>query len=314
MQVWPRKRAKRQYARVRGWNEKEKGLLAFPAYKAGMTHVMATDARKNSQSKGETISLPSTILDCPPIKLYSVRLYKEDAYGAKAVGEIVVGKDKHLFRKVFTKKTDEEKLKDVKPAEYSDIRVTIMTQPGKTGIGKKKPEIFEAAIGGTNEEKLAWINDHLNKEITINEVFKEGEYADAHAITRGKGFQGPVKRFGIGLKPHKSEKGRRAPGSLGSWSAQQHSLYRVAHAGQTGYHQRVQYNNQIIRIGDKPEEVNPKGGFINFGTVRNQYAIVKGSLQGPKKRMITLTKAVRLYDNQVTPTVETVSLESKQGR
>ena len=42
-------------------------------------------------------------------------------------------------------------------------------------------------------------------------VVKEGDYIDLRAITKGKGYQGPVKRFGIGLKSHKSEKGRRAP-------------------------------------------------------------------------------------------------------
>lgn len=316
MGVWPRKRAKRSYARVRGWttDKNVKGLLAFPAYKAGMTHVMATDTGKNSKTKGETLSIPSTILECPPIKLYSIRLYTEDACGLKVAKEFVVGKDKHLFRKLFTKKTHD--FPEIKPEEYADIAVTIMTQPSKTAIGKKKPEIFESKLGGSNEEKLAWIKEHINKEIAIVEVFAEGEYVDSHAITKGKGFQGAVKRFGIGLKNHKSEKARRTPGSLGGWSGQQHFMYRIAHAGQMGFHQRTQYNNQILKIGENPAEVNPKGGFLNFGEVKSSYIIMKGSLQGAKKRMITLTKATRLYDKskKSLPTIEAISLESKQRR
>jgi len=316
MAVWPRKRAKRAYARVRSWNTNEQGLLAFPAYKAGMTHVMAVDTRKASPTKGETLSVPVTILECPPIKIYSVRCYTEDSYGKKVKAEIVIGKDKHLFRKLLTKKTDDAKLNEIDPKQFTDITVTLLTQPSKTGIGKKKPEILEAGIGGTVEEKLAWVKEHVGKEIVVGEVFKEGEYVDCHGITTGRGFQGPVKRFGIGLKPHKSEKGRRAPGSLGGWSGQQHFMYRVAHAGQTGYHQRVQYNNQILKLGDKPEEVTPKGGLLRYGVVKNEYALVKGSLQGPKKRMLTLTKAIRLYpkSKQSLPTVEAISLESQQGR
>jgi large subunit ribosomal protein L3 len=316
MQVWPRKRAKRQYARIRSWSTKEKGLLAFPAYKAGMTHVMAVDTRKNAQTKGETISIPTTILECPPIKIYSIRFYKEDAYGRKVVKEVVVGKDKHLFRKVFTQKTNEAVLKELDVKTFVDVTVTLLTQPGKTGIGKKKPEIFEAGLGGSVEEKFAWAQEHAGKDIAVAEIFKEGEYVDSHAITIGRGFQGPVKRFGIGLKPHKSEKGRRAPGSLGGWSAQQHFMYRVAHAGQTGYHQRTQYNNQVLKIGEKPQDVTPNGGFLHYGVLHNPYILIKGSLQGPKKRMITLTKAIRLYDRSKhsLPTIETISLESKQGR
>ncbi len=311
MGVWPRKRAKRSYARVRGWttDEKAKGLLAFPAYKAGMTHVMAIDTRKTNITKGESISLPTTVLEATPIKLYSVRLYTEDAYGEHVAKEIVVGKDKQLWRKLFTKKTDEAGLKGIKPEEFSDITVTILTQPGKTGIGKKKPEIFESRLGGTNEEKLRWVEEHLNKEIRVGEVFQEGDYVDSHAITKGKGFQGAVKRFGIGLTHHKSEKGRRTPGSLGGWSGQQHFMYRIAHAGQTGYHQRTQYNNIIFKMGEDPAEVNPKAGFKRYGLVKNDFLLVNGSIQGPAKRMITLTKAVRLYDKRKKPlpTIELVA-------
>ncbi|MBR9692375.1 50S ribosomal protein L3 [Candidatus Woesearchaeota archaeon] len=311
MGVWPRKRAKRSTARVRGWttDKKVKGLLAFPVYKAGMTHVMTIDTRKNNPTKGETLTLPSTVLECPPIKLYSVRFYKQDSYGSKVVKEFVVGKDKHLFRRLFTKKTTEAGLKDIKPEEYSDITVTVMTQPSKTGIGKKKPEIVESKIGGSTEEQLAWVNEHVGKEIRVNEVFQEGEYVDSHAITKGKGFQGSVRRFGIGLKASKSEKGRRTPGSLGGWTSQQHVMYRVAHAGQTGYHQRTQYNNIILKYGEDPKEVNPSAGFKHFGLVKNDYLLIQGSLQGAAKRMITLTKAVRLYDvrKKPLPTVELVA-------
>ncbi len=314
MGVWPRKRAKKQTARVRSWNVKEQGLLAFPAYKARMTRVIATDTGKNSQTKGETIVIPATVLECPPVKIYSVRGYTKDAYGEKAAAEVVVGKDKHLWRALVTKKTDEEALKQFDPKKFSRITVVLLTQPSKTGIGQKKPQIFEAGVGGSNEQALAWINDHVGKEIAVTDVFKEGDYADAHGITTGRGFQGPVKRFGISLKPHKSEKGRRAPATLGGWSGQQHFMYRVAHAGQMGYHRRVQFNNFILKIGDDPALVNPAGGIPYYGLVKNQYVVVKGSIQGPKKRMITLTKPVKLYVKASLPTIEKISVDSLQRR
>ncbi|RME31722.1 50S ribosomal protein L3 [Candidatus Woesearchaeota archaeon] len=312
MQVWPRKRARRPYARVRSWNRAEKGLLGFAGYKAGMTHVMAVDTGKNSPTKGETIAVPVTVLECPPLRIYSVRAYTEDAYGKHVKTEIVVGTDKFLARKLQTKKTRAEQLKELKPEEYADITIIVATQPSKTGIGKKKPELFEIALGGSNEEKLAWITEHVGKDIPVTEVFKEGDYLDTHAVTKGKGFQGPVKRFGIGFKSHKSEKGRRNPGSLGGWSGQQHFMYRIAHAGQTGYHLRTQYNNQILKVGEDPKEVNPAGGFLRYGEVKNPFVLVRGSVQGPKKRLVTLVKAVRPKEQRSLPTVELISTRSQQ--
>jgi large subunit ribosomal protein L3e len=68
MQFWPRKRAKHSLARVHAWaDEKKAKPLGFVCYKAGMAHVMASDNRSKSLTKGETISLPTTIVDCPPM-------------------------------------------------------------------------------------------------------------------------------------------------------------------------------------------------------------------------------------------------------
>lgn len=325
MQVWPRKRASRRYARVRNYNTKLDGILAFAGYKMGMTHVMAFDSYKNSVTKNETISLPATIIECPPMRVFSVRAYTHDAYGYKVAKEIiVVGKDKHIARKTKTPKspvTPTAELLDSSFANldsYDDITIIIMTQPSMTGIGQKKPQVFEMEVGGkTNADKIAFIKTIIGRDIKASEFLKAGDYLDFHAITTGKGYQGPVKRFGIGLKPHKSEKGRRAPGVIaGGWSAQQHTMYRVAHAGQMGYHQRVQYNNQILKITDKPEDVNPKGGFIHYGVGRtgNEFVIVKGSVPGTKKRMITMVRAIRLKQSLPVPTVELVVQESQQGK
>ena len=53
LQFWPRKRAKRTFARVRTFPQaKESKLLGFAGYKVGMTHVMITDNKPTSQTKG----------------------------------------------------------------------------------------------------------------------------------------------------------------------------------------------------------------------------------------------------------------------
>lgn len=289
----PRKKAKREIARVRSWADlKEAKLLGFAGYKVGMCHLMIADNNPNSMTKGETIFCPATIIECPPLKAASIRFYKKTTYGMKAVSDVLAENlDKDLERKITIPKNKKKKIEDVK--EFDDLTLVIYTQPKLTGIGKKKPELFEIAIGGKKEGKLNYAKNVLGKEINVTDVFKEGNQIDIHAITKGKGLQGPVKRFGIGLRSHKSEKSRRNPGSLGGWRGQVNIMWRVPHAGQTGYSQRTELNKWLLKIGNKGEEVNPKGGFLSYGVIKNPYVMVKGSVAGPKKRLIRFNFAIR---------------------
>ncbi|MFH1506426.1 MAG: 50S ribosomal protein L3 [archaeon] len=319
MQFWPRKRARRAYPRIRSTSKyAEPKLIGFAGYKAGMSHIMAIDNRKHTITKGEEIFMPVTIIECPPLRLAGMRCYwpNKKGYGTSAAKDIFFKADKSLARKITPSKKPktQDDLSKINPDDYIDIAAIVYTQPRLTGIGKKKPELFEMKIGGkSNAERLNFIKEHIDKEITIAETFNEGALIDTHAITTGKGFQGPAKRFGIQLKKRKTEKGIRGVGSLGPWKAQGHIMYRVPHAGQMGYHQRIQYNNQIIKIGTKPDEVNPKGGFIRFGKVKTTYTLIFGSIPGPKKRLIIFTHAIRPSRAEIAPTVQYVSLESQQG-
>ena len=314
LQFWPRRRAKREYARVRSWAKlKEAKPLGFAGYKVGMTHVMVNDNRKTSLTKGEEISFPATIIECPPIKTVSIRFYKKDIRGLKVVSEVFADKvDKELSRRMIVPKKIKKKAEDIK--DYDEIRLLVYMQPKLIGI-KKKPEIFEIGLGGEKEEQLKYAKEILGKEININDVFVEGQQLDIHAVTKGKGFQGAVKRFGIGLKSHKSEKSRRTPGSLGPWKAQGHIMWKVAYAGKMGYNLRTEYNKLLMKIGTKPEDVNQKGGFLKYGAIKNQYILVKGSVIGPVKRIIRFNHAIR--QNKKIPSEPLVmpylSLESKQG-
>ena len=311
MQFWPRKKAKKQIARVRSWaKKKEAKLLGFAGYKAGMTHLIIVDNRQKSLTKGEKISMPVTVIECPAIKIAAIRFYKKDYNGIRLISEIFAGKlNKELSRRISMPKKTQNKIEDIK--DFDDIRLLAYTQPKLTGIGKKKPELFEIIIGGSKEEKLNYAKEKLGKEIKVDEIFKEGEQVDVHSVTKGKGFQGPVKRFGIGLKHHKSEKGRRSPGSLGPWKAQGHIMYRVAHAGQTGYHLRTEHNKQILKIGNKPEEIKVKSGFLHYGFVKNPFILLKGSIPGPAKRLIRLNTATRpnKYITKDAPVIKYISLK-----
>jgi len=314
MQFWPRKRAKRSYAKVRCWPAiKEAKAAGFAGYKAGMTHILINDEIIDKVKKTIERAVPVTVIECPPIKIMAARFYQKDGHMMNVVSQVTAKNlDKELKRKITLPKSPKE------PA-FEDIafdmaRIVVYTQPKATGIGKKKPDIFEMAVGGKKEEQLAFIKENLGKEISIDSVFKEGDQCDIHAVTKGKGFQGPVKRFGIAIRSHKSEKAIRNPGSLGGWSAQGHVMYRVPHAGKMGFHMRTEYNKKVMKISNNPKEINPKGGFVRFGEVKSTFMLVKGSIPGPINRMIILSHSMRPCKAIGTdaPQINYISLDSKQ--
>lgn len=296
LQFWPRKRTHRRAPRIGTYaTAKDVKLTAFAGYKVGMTHVMAIETNKNSHMKGDEIAIPVTIIECPPIKVSSVRLYKKSAN-----------------RIVLVKETT--KLTDIKPEEYVDLRLNVVMQPSLTGIGKKDGETIEMSIGGkTVSDKLNFAKEHIGKEISFESVFAEGELVDVKSFTKGKGFQGPMARFGIGRRQHKSEKAIKNPGSLGPWNAQGKIMWRVPHAGKTGYAQRTEYNKQILKFTEG-KDVNPKGGMISYGTVKTKAILIKGSISGARKRLVLMQKAIRQKKQKSLPTIETINTSEKQGR
>jgi large subunit ribosomal protein L3 len=187
----------------------------------------------------------------------------------------------------------------------------VHTQPRLIKL-KKTPELFEAGIGGTVQQQLEYAKNTLGKDIRITDIFSPGQQVDTHSISTGKGLQGPVKRFGISIRSHKSQKTKRGPGTLGPWHGNLN--WTVARAGQMGYHQRTEYNKQILQIGDEPAKINPAGGFLHYGNVTTQYALLKGSVPGTSKRLIKLTTPLRPNSNipKDAPSITHISTRSQQ--
>ena len=294
MQFWPRKRAKKIYPRTRSWPEiSGTKLLGFAGYKTGMIHVSIKD-NTNSMTKGQIISISATVIECPPLKPLSLRFYQQTDYGFKIISEIPTTQqfEKELARKIILKKSSGKTI----PENFDRAALQVYTQPSLTSI-KKKPEIFEIEISNPTQDFLKGI---LEKEIKIKDIFKEGQFVDVQSVTKGKGFQGPVKRFGVSLRQKKSEKTKRGPGSLGAWNQQQHTMYRVAHAGQMGFHTRTEYNKLLLKISSKPAEVNPRSGFNDYGLVKADYVLLEGSIPGARKRLIRIREPIRSRSKPMT--------------
>jgi len=315
----PRKRARSEVPHIKNWpenNAEKPKLQGFAGYKAGMTHVFVVDYRPTSTTSGKEVMVPVSVVEVPPIKIAAIRGYRDTAYGLQTLTEIWADKiDPELKKRLPLPKKETKKDWD-KLKEADEIRVLAYTQPKiVTGVPKKKPEIIEIRIdGGTLEEQIEYAKQILGKEVKINEALNEGDMVDVIAVTKGKGFQGAVKRWGIKLLHHKDSKHRRKIGTAGSW----HPNWvqpTVPQAGQMGYHQRTEFNKRILKIGENGEEITPAGGFPHYGVIKSNYILIHGSIPGPVKRLVCLREAIR-YRRGIKvekPELTYISTSSKQG-
>jgi large subunit ribosomal protein L3 len=320
----PRKRAKSPVARIRYWPKLDADtprLLGFTGYKAGMTYVFTIEDRKRSPNFGKEVVRSATVIETPPILIIGIRAYTKTLYGLKHLTEAWM-KDPpaELDRTLVLPEnfdTDSmiQKLQD-NLDKITAIRVITATQPKQTSLAKKKPDITEIEIGGaTIPKQLEYAKTLLGKTVTTEEVFKEGQYIDTAAITTGKGFQGPVKRWGVTILQHKGRKTKRGIATLGPWKPS-HVRYSVPRAGQMGYHQRTEYNKRILKIGKDGKDITIKGGYIRYGQLKGPYILIEGSIPGTEKRPIRLRHPARPPKEtpETPPQITYVSLESTQGK
>jgi large subunit ribosomal protein L3 len=319
----PRGRAARPIGRINHWPEVDVDkprLLGLAGYKAGMSFIYVVGDIRGNPTFGQEVHSPVTIVETPPMVICAIRGYAQTPTGLNPVLEtwaeklpadmnrvLVLPRKKEQEEKGEAAKEkedakaaeleDEQKRKVVRPTaktgDLYDLRAVVATQPRETGSHHKKPEIFEVKVdGGSSEEQLTYLKGLLGKEVRASDIFQEGDYVDVIGVTKGKGIQGPVKRWGVKTLPHKSRKTVRGVGTLGPWTPH-YVMYTVPRAGQMGFHQRTEINKRILRIGDDGENLTPKGGFPHYGAIRKDYLILSGSVPGPAMRMIKLRCAMR---------------------
>ncbi len=318
----PKKRAAREVARVRFWPEIDEGptLLGFAGYKAGMTHVFLMGDRPRSPDFGKEILRAVTVVEAPLILIYALRAYVKDQYGLRTLTEAWMrNPPKDLDRALILPENSDPdrglKKMSEKLGKITEFRVLVATQPRQAGTPKKKPDLMEIKIdGGSIDEQFEYAKKLLGETVSVTDVFKEGQFVDVISVTKGKGFQGPVKRWGIKILPRKSRKTKRGVAAIGPWHPAR-VLYTVPRAGQMGYHRRTEYNKRILKIGQDGNEVSPRGGFIKYGHVRGTYILLDGSLPGPKKRLIRLRYPTRPPSDvlDTPPKITEISLRSPQG-
>ena len=311
--IRPRVRAKRFTARWRTfgapWVDKldTPVLTGFPAYKVGMTHVIKIEEKLRNKRYKQEVSSPVTVIEIPKTYLFGIRVYKDTFKGLQVDTEVWANdlfKDASRRLKVpaesYTAETVQEKVSAIKEnlSTIKEVRVLLFTVPKEAGLPKKKPDILEVKVGGKNISKnFDWAVENLGKELSFFDHFKTDEYVDLTAVTKGKGFSGPIKRHHVKIMPRKKRKGRRVVGAIGAWHPARVS-WTVPRAGNLGGHNRTEYNKKIVKVGENPRDINPNAGWKHYGVVKGNYALIEGSVPGASKRLIRLRKTIRQSPKQ----------------
>jgi len=337
----PKKRSTHHRGRIRHFPPDnptyQPHLTAFIGYKAGSTHVVREVNRQDHKLNKKEVVEAVTIIEAPPMVVVGIVGYIETPRGLRPLTTIWAQHMDESFlrrfyknwyrskRKAFKKYRKNKKYEiDQKQVERIKkyckvIRVVAHSQIRKLKIGQKKAHVMEIQVnGGNSAQKVDYALKLLEQPVPVDKVFRKDESLDIIGVSKGKGFEGVTTRWGVRKLPRKTRKGLRKVGCIGAWHPSR-VMFTVARAGQNGYHHRTERNKKIYRIGKSAlteqgrnnastesditkKTITPLGGFPHYGTVREDYLMIKGSTVGVKKRVLTLRKSYH-------PTTTRVALE-----
>ncbi len=223
---------------------------AILATKVGMTQIF--------NENGELT--PVTVLEAGPCVVTQIKTVENDGYSAVQVG-FVDKKDK-IINKDANGKKEIRNRHGVTKAEKGHF--------DKAGVSGKR-FVREFKFDNAADYKLA---DEIKADI-----FAAGDKVDATAISKGKGFQGAIKRHGQHRGPmtHGS-KFHRHQGSNGACSSPSKVFKGKGMPGHMGHEQVTVQNLEIVRVD-----------------AGKNLLLVKGSVPGPKKSLVTIKEAVKSY-------------------
>ena len=221
---------------------------AILATKVGMTQIFNADG----------VLTPVTVLQAGPCVVTQVKTVENDGYSAVQVGFV----DKK--EKVVNKDANGKK----------EIR-------HRHGVNKPEKGHFDkAGVSGkrfVREFKFDNVADYNLADEIKADIFAEGDKVDATAISKGKGFQGAIKRLGQHRGPmaHGS-KFHRHQGSNGACSSPSRVFKGKGMPGHMGSVKVTVQNLEVVKVD-----------------VDNNLLLVKGSVPGPKKSLVTIKESVK---------------------
>ncbi|XP_009664314.2 ribosomal protein uL3-like isoform X2 [Struthio camelus] len=315
-------------------------VLCSPAWPPGLPPPQEEPSPPREEiSKREEVEAV-TIIETPPMVVVGVVGYIETPKGLRnfktVFAEHISDECRRRFyknwhkskKKAFTKYCkkwqDEEGKKQLEKdfaamKKYCKvIRVIVHTQMKLLPLRQKKAHVMEIQLnGGTVADKVDWVRERLEKQVSVHSVFSQNEMIDVIGVTKGRGMKGVTSRWHSKKLPRKTHKGLRKVACIGAWHPARVG-YSIARAGQKGYHHRTELNKKIYRIGhgihiedgklvknnasthyDVTEKtITPLGGFPHYGEVNNDFLMLKGCVVGTKKRVLTLRKSLLVHTNR----------------
>ena len=221
---------------------------AILATKVGMTQIFTEDGAL----------VPVTVLQAGPCVVTQVKTAENDGYSAVQVGfvdkkERIVNKDKNGKKEIVHR---------------HGVNKALKGHFDKAGVSCKR-YVREFRLDNAEEYTLG-------SEIKAD-VFAAGDKIDASAISKGKGFQGAIKRHGQHRGPmaHGS-KFHRHQGSNGACSSPSRVFNGKGMPGQMGNKRITIQNLEIVKVD-----------------VENNLLLVKGAVPGPKKSLVTIKETVK---------------------
>ena len=186
-------------------------------------------------------NIPCTILEVGPCVVTQLRTMEKDGYEAIQLG--------------FGEKSEKRTSK------------AMQGHFKRAGVGPMKKLVEFRSF----EQEL-----QPGDELKVDDVFSEGEFVSVIGTSKGKGFQGVVKRHGfggVGQAPHGQHNRLRAPGSIGAASTPSRVFKGMRMAGQTG-NQRVTIENlEVVKV-------LPEDGVL----------VVKGAVPGHRGSTVVIRK------------------------
>jgi len=296
-------------------------------FKAGMTHILRDVDKPGSKLHKKEVVEAVSMLETPPMVVCGFVGYVETPRGLRALTSVWAGhlgdEVKRRFyknwakskKKAFTKYHkryqsaggDAMKAEIERTKKYCQvIRAICHTQPMKAKIGQKKAHLKEIQINGGNpSDKVDFITNLFEQEVRVTDAFAQNEMVDLIGVSRGRGFDGVITRWGVTRLVRKSHRGLRKVACIGTWHPTRVS-FQVPRSGQNGYGHRTEINKKIYRIGKKEEVAKscmteqdltekgptPMGGFSRYGEINEDWVMMKGTIMGARKRIITMRKSL----------------------
>ena len=204
--------------------------------------ILATKVGMTQIFNEDGVLTPVTVLQAGPCVVTQVKTVENDGYDAVQVG-------------------------------YADIREKLLNKPEKGQFDKAEVP-YKRYL---QEFKFENASEYEVKQEIKADIFTAGDKIDATAISKGKGFQGAIKRHGQSRGPmaHGSKYHRHA-GSNGAASDPSKVFKGKKMPGHMGHVQVTVQNLEVVRVD-----------------AENNLLLVKGSVPGPKKSLITIRESVK---------------------